>query len=53
MKPVDLSDYRETTLKTSMRWHRESLPPSHCHLTACPGAPLGLLWADTVTSHQL
>lgn len=31
MKPMDLSGYRETTLKSSMRWHREALPPSHCH----------------------
>lgn len=39
MKSMDLSGYRESTLKSSMRWHREALPPSHCHLTACPRPP--------------
>lgn len=53
MKPTDLRSYRETALKTSTRWHREALPPSHCHLTACPRAPLALMLADTVTSHSL
>lgn len=42
MKPMDLSGYRETILKTSRRWHRETSPPSHCHWTAWPGAPPGI-----------
>lgn len=29
----------EKPSSTSMRWHREASPASHCHLTARPGAP--------------
>lgn len=39
MKPMGLSAYREIILKILMRWHREALPPSHCHLTVYPGVP--------------
>lgn len=51
MKPMDLSAYRESTLKTSMRWHREALPPAHCHSVS--QGPLALLWADNAASHHL